>query len=230
MPELPIYPERSEAPGYTLERRAATLRQNPPSELSEKLDHLRRQCAVETLSLSGAPPTDGEDDTLVLAQLEALALIEASAVEDQPLDLGRIRDVHRIANVAADVDLRSAEARPQFATARPSPPRFIEDKLLNLLSWLESESAATMFPAERMALWFARYLEIAPFERGNFRTGHLLASHFAIVKGYPVASLRLRDADTIRNALERAIVFDTAALVTHFSDALTRALDMLEAE
>ena len=230
MPELPIYPERVEAPGYRLERRAAKFRQNPPSELSEKLDRLRRQCAVETLALSGAPPADGEDDRLVLAQLEALVLIEGAAVEDQPLDLGRIRDVHRIANLSADVDLRSTETRPQFATARPSPPRFIEDKLLNLFSWLESESAATMFPAQQMALWFARYLEIAPFERGNFRTGHLLASHFAVVKGYPVVSLRLRDTDMIRNALERAIVFDTAALVAHFNDALMRALDMLEPE
>ena len=230
MPELPIYPENRETPGYKLERRAATLRQNPPPEFSEKLDRLRRECAVETLALSGAPAVDGQNDRLVLAQLEALLLIEGTAGENEALDLGRIRDVHRIANLSAHVDLRSTEARPQFSTARPSPPRFIEDKLLNLLSWLESESAATMFPAERMALWFARYLEIAPFERGNFRTGHLLASHFAVTKGYPVVSLRLRDADKIRNALERAIVFDTSALVAHFNDALMRALDMLEAK
>jgi hypothetical protein len=229
MPELPIYPERSEAPGYALERRASALRQNPPEDLPERLNRLRRACAIETLSLSGAPPMESEGDALVRAQLGALAIIETSARNGQALDLGRILEVHRLATGAPGVELRSSEARPQFATARPSPPRFIEDKLTNLLGWLEAESARTMFPGERMALWFARFLEIAPFERRNFRTGHLLASHFAVARGYPVVSLRIQDADAIRNAVERAIVFDTSALVTQFNDALSRALDVLEA-
>lgn len=230
MPELPIYPERSEAPGYALERRVAALRQNPPENLSDKLDRLRRECAIETLGLSGAPQTGAEgDDLLVRAQLEALAIIEASARDDEALDLGRILDVHRLTSGETDVAFRSKDVPPQFATARPSPPRFIEDKLKNLLGWLDAESARSMFPAERMSLWFGRFLEIAPFERRNFRTGHLLVSHFAVTKGYPVVSLRLQDADAIRNAVERAILFDTAALVTQFNDALSRGLDVLEA-
>jgi Fic family protein len=229
MPELPIYPERNEAPGYALERRAAALRQNPPDNLDERLHRLRRDCAIETLGLSGAPPTEGGDDPLVSAQLEAIAVVEASARDDETLDLGKILEVHRLATDGAEVAFRSTESRPQFATARPSPPRFIEDKLKNLLGWLDAESARSMFPAERMALWFARFLEIAPFERRNFRTGHLLVSHFAVAKGYPVVSLRLQDADDIRNAVERALRFDTAALVAQFNDALSRALDVLEA-
>jgi hypothetical protein len=79
-----------------------------------------------------------------------------------------------------------------------------------------------------MALWFPRFVEISPFERGNFRTGHLLASYFSRAAGFPAIGFRLEDADEIRAELEKAFHFDTLPLVNRFTDALDRALAVLE--
>jgi hypothetical protein len=75
-----------------------------------------------------------------------------------------------------------------------------------------------------MSLWFARFVEIAPFEHGNFRTAHLVTSFFAVSGGFPPISLAFADAGTVRTEIERAIRFDTVALVERFSGALSRAL------
>ena len=85
-----------------------------------------------------------------------------------------------------------------------------------------------MFPAERMALWFARFVEIAPFPTGNFRTAHLRSSFFARTAGYPPVTLERNDAEALRDEVERAIAFDTAPLVSRFSEAISRSLRICE--
>ncbi len=229
MPDLPIYPEKREAPGYALERRLSRLHESSSDSYSSALDTLRNQCANETLRLSGAP-NESEKNELVEAQQAALALIEKAAAKasEPDLDLDLVREVHRIANPGSDGTFRDGDIAPQFKNARPSPARFIEAKLDNLLQWLSTESGRDMFPAARMALWFARFVEIAPFEHGNFRTAHLLTNFFAATAGFPPVTLSLEDAESIRNEVERAIEFDTAPLVERFSRALENALRTCE--
>lgn len=242
MPELPIYPDSGkEAPGYVLARRLQALSDVPSASLGPVLDELRLVCAVETLGLTGAPVSreevaraargeerDSELAAHVRSVLEGLELVERGATEKSDLDLDHVVSVHRAAHPAEDGSLRTSDRRSQFAGARPSDPRFVRPRLENLLEWLASESCRSMFPAERMALWFARFVEIAPFEHGNFRTAHLLASHFALASGFPPIALRLEDAEAIRSDVERAIRFDTLPLVERFTDALSRALGVLE--
>ncbi len=229
MPDLPIYPEKREAPGYALERRLSRLHESSSDSYSSALDTLRNQCANETLRLSGAP-NESEKNELVEAQQAALALIEKAAAKasEPDLDLDLVREVHRIANPGSDGTFRDGDIAPQFKNARPSPARFIETKLDNLLQWLSTESGRDMFPSARMALWFARFVEIAPFEHGNFRTAHLLTNFFAATAGFPPVTLSLEDAESIRNEVERAIAFDTAPLVERFSRALENALRTCE--
>ncbi|TDI43585.1 MAG: hypothetical protein E2P02_11215 [Acidobacteria bacterium] len=230
MPDLPIYTPKREAPGYALERRVNRLTAASDADALPALPALRLELAVETLRLTGvAVERDGaEENDTVRAQLEAIAVIEKSAEERDVPDVELIRRVHQLANPGADGRFRGSDAKPQFRNARPSTPRFIGAKLDNLLEWLSADSAKGMFPAQRMALWFARFVEIAPFERGNFRTGHLLLSFFTCSAGYPPVSLRLDESEPLREDLERAIVFDTAPLVSRFSDAMSRALGVSE--
>jgi len=229
MPDLPIYPQKREAPGYALERRLNRLHESKAKCYAATLVALRTHCAHETVRLTGAA-NESEKSELVEAQLTALALIEdAAAVASEP-DLDLVREVHCIASPGSDGRFRDVDAdiAPQFRNARPSPPRFVETKLDNLLEWLSAESGRDMFPAARMALWFARFVEIAPFEHGNFRTAHLLTNFFAASSGFPPVTLALEDAESIRNEVERAIEFDTAPLVERFSRALDNALRTCE--
>lgn len=227
MPDLPIYPQKREAPGYALERRLSRLHESGPETFAGAVDALAKRLAFETLRLTGAP-NENDASELFEGQLTALALIQkaAATASEPPLEL--VREAHRAANPSSDGSFRASDKTPQFKNARSSPPRFIRAKLENLLQWLAAESGREMFPAARMALWFARFVEIAPFERGNFRTGHLLTNFFAASAGFPPVTLRLEDADAIREEVERAIAFDTAPLVERFTQALDRSLRMCE--
>jgi hypothetical protein len=238
MPELPIYPDRvRESPGYALERRVAAFRDAPPGRRDEASLRMRIECAFETLRLTGAGvdrtvvarvAREGRGDSLLLGQFEALERIEAEARGSETPGVDSVREVHRMANPPSSGELRTEEAKPQFQNARPSPPRFVAARLEDLLGWLSADSGRSMFPAERMALWFPRFLEIAPFDHGNFRTAHLFLSFFSCAVGFPPVTLRLEDADDIRDDVERALRFDTFPLVRRFSEALGRSLDLVE--
>jgi hypothetical protein len=228
MPELPIHPGGGrEAPGYALERRLFHLKSLPEERRLRAHDALREASARETLRLTGAPGTE-PDAPLLEGALAALSVIESAASSGQEVGLGLIREVHRLSSPPAGGDLRATDLPPQFKNARLLSPRFIESRVQNLLDWLHGDSGRGMFPAERMALWFPRFLEIAPFERGNFRTAHLFLSFFSVAAGYPTVSLRLEEAEDVRGEVERAFLFDTGPLVERFSAALSRALDALE--
>jgi Fic family protein len=247
MPELPIHPARGrEAPGYALERRLSRLR-DASAIGSDVIFYLSVECAFETLRLTGAGverelvrrlaeerrerEPEGrrrEGGALVLGQLDALDAIDGAATRGKPLDEALVREVHRMANPPSQGEFRATELTPRFSNARLSPPRFIAARLQNLLDWISAASAREMFPAERMALWLPRFIEISPFERGNFRTAHLLSSYFARAAGFPPVSFRFQEAEEVRSELEKAFLFDTFPLVKRFSGALDRALAFLE--
>ncbi len=228
MPELPIHPDGGrEAPGYALERRLALLKGLSEERRRSAHDALREASIAETLRLTGAPGVD-KDESLFEGGLAALSLIETAASSGQELRLPLIREVHRLSSPQSGGEMRTADLAPQFQNARVLSPRFIESRLQNLLDWLHGDSGRGMFPAERMALWFPRFLEIAPFERGNFRTAHLFLSFFSCADGYPPVSLRFEEAEAVRGEVERAFLFDTGPLVERFSLALSRSIEALE--
>jgi len=234
MPELPIHPDGGpEAPGYSLERRLARLKDLPAERRRRAHEELRESSVLETLRLTGAPGTEKNrpllDVPLFDGALEALALLEATASSGKDLGLGLIREVHRLSSPESRGEIRTVDLPPQFQNARILSARFIESRLENLLDWLHGDSGRGMFPAERMALWFPRFLEIAPFERGNFRTAHLFLSFFSCADGYPPVSLKFEEAEAVRGEVERAFLFDTGPLVLRFSSALGRSLEAIEA-
>ena len=231
MPELPIHPDGGrEAPGYALERRLTRLEGLLPAARRRRAHQgLRESSVLETLRLTGADAAEKDlESPLFDGALEALALIETTASSGKELDLGLIREVHRLSSPPSGGEIRTRDLAPQFQNARILSPRFIESRLQNLLDWLHGDSGRGMFPAERMALWFPRFIEIAPFERGNFRTAHLFLSFFSCADGYPPVSLKFEEAEAVRGEVERAFLFDTGPLVQRFSSALGRAIEALE--
>jgi hypothetical protein len=229
MPELPMHPAVGrEAPGYALERRLARCQELSDERRRDAHAGLREEAALHSLRLTGAFTETERADPLFASAREALSLIESTACSGKELDLGLIREVHRLSSPPSSGEIRTAELPPQFQNARVLSPRFIEPRLRNLLEWLHGDSGRGMFPAERMALWFPRFLEIGPFDRGNFRTAHLFLSFFSCADGYPPVSLRFEEAEAVRGEVERAFLFDTGPLVQRFSSALSRAIEALE--
>jgi len=215
MPELPIYSASGrEAPGYSLERRLARLKDLPAERWRISLKGLRVRSVQETLRLTGAAELAKDSGSPIFeGSFEALSLIETTASAGKEIEIGLIREVHRLSSPPSGGEIRTTELAPQFQ---------------NALDWLHGDSGRGMFPAERMALWFPRFLEIAPFERGNFRTAHLLLTFFSRADGYPPVSLTFEEAEAVRGEVERAFLFDTGPLVQRFSTALSRAMDAIE--
>lgn len=245
MQDLPIHPSRgTEAPGVRLEKRRERLRTLPAAKYDRAIETLRLDCVFETLRLTGkgvsrelvsevagrqgAFAARHDDELLVSGQIAALDAVDEEAQTARDLTLSLIRRTHRLSSPPSDGSLRTEPIDPQFQGARTSPARFIEARLQNLLAWLAAESARSMYPPERMALFFARYVEIAPFPHGNFRSAHLLVNFFARSAGYPFVMFRLDEADGVREDVERAMRFDTLALVRRFTGAMERSLRACE--
>jgi len=76
------------------------------------------------------------------------------------------------------------------------PPHLIEEKIEDLLTWLEFELLqGDQHPALVIAAFTLAFLAISPFERGNGRTARLLIGHLLQRVGYshiPYASLESR--------------------------------------
>lgn len=233
MPELPLYPApgEREAPGYQLERRRKRLMETGDASRPSVFRKLKENCVYETLRLTGAPLSfenvAAGEGPLVRGVVDALDRIERAAMADEDPTASVMKDVHRLALPSGDGKFRTMDSPPQFG-ARSCPARFVPARISNLVEWLGAESARSMFPAERMALFFARFLEIAPFEHGNFRVAHLVLNFFAYRAGFPSVSLRLEEAAEIRNDVEKAIGFETWPLVQRLSDALSRSLSVWE--
>ena len=61
------------------------------------------------------------------------------------------------------------QIEPQFQGAGLSPPQTVALRLGNLLEWVSGASGRDLETAPRAALFFARFLEISPFERAKLR-------------------------------------------------------------
>ena len=91
------------------------------------------------------------------------------------------------------------------------PPRMIDEKINDLLTWLELELRnSERHPALVIGCFFLGFLAISPFERGNGRTSRALIRHLLVRAGYgylPFASLEAEleaDRPKYLNALFQA--------------------------
>jgi Fic family protein len=141
------------------------------------------------------------------------------------METALVLEVHRLSSGQSGGRFRTSPGHSQFAGVVPSRPELIGEKVEDLLLWLRAESGQSLQPPEKATLFFARYLEIAPFETGNFRSAHLLMNYFGYEKGYPHFFFRAEESDRVREEIGKAMRFDTKPLVGRMSRALNRSLD-----
>jgi len=88
------------------------------------------------------------------------------------------------------------------------PPRMIDEKINDLLTWLEFELRnGERHPVLVIAAFMLGFLSISPFERGNGRTSRALVRHLLVRAGYehlPFSSLE-SELETDRSAYLNAL-------------------------
>src|SRR5262245_32507246 len=109
------------------------------------------------------------------------------------------------------LEVFDAEGRAQGRVLQTLPPRLLQDKLEDVVSWLELELRGGEQPPIVVAGTFFIYLtSISPFERGNGRTARVILPHLLRRSGYGFVDYA---------SLERA--FDEARL--EYYDAIDEA-------
>jgi hypothetical protein len=242
MQELPVYGDRGQSQGLALSEKRDRLLgvgEQKTEKLKSALHELTEKCVAETLRLTGVAVTAKdvtqaflhrkisrpEPHEIITKQFEALQALENAARSALRVDRTLLCETHRLACPPGGGIIRTRPVRHQFEEVEASRPEFIADKLDNLSEWLDSDSVNSMLPPEKATLAFIRLLEIAPFERGNFRLAHLLLSYFAYRDRFPPLFLRADDIAEIRREIAQALKFETKSLVDRLTNAQLASLE-----
>lgn len=235
---LPLHPEvtapRPQGPGQEIRARRDRLREQAGDrEWLRGSEALVVDAARATLQLTGTSLSDeeiqaardGMPPPAFGPALGALQLAQRAAVDRDPTE-ELIASVHAIcAGHAGASPFRTVQIEPQFQGAGLSPPQTVPLRLGELLTWISGDSGRDLETAPRATLFFARFLEISPFERANFRVAHLMLTFFALADGQPPIWFEVEDASGIREDVSRAFRFDTAPLTERIEGSLHRSLD-----
>jgi Fic family protein len=210
-----------------------------PEALDTARSFLKRECVSQTLKLTGTDVSaedvkeavEGRAEAsaalkLIQGQLEALEWIERVAESEREMETHLIVEVHRLSCRPGGGRFRTNVGISEFVGVVPSRPELIAEKVEDLLVWLRCESGRSLHPPERATLFFTRFLEIGPFESGNFRAAHLLMNYFGFDTGYPPFFFQVEDSKKVRSEIERAMSFDTEPLVVRIAGAMNRSLDI----
>lgn len=237
---LPLHPgagaPRPQGPGQEIRARRDRIREQAGSERwGSGREALVVEAARATLQLTGTALTDEEIQAARRKAptpafgpaLGALGLVGKAAADRDPTE-ELIAEVHAVsAGVAGASPFRTIQIEPQFQGAGLSPPQTVALRLGNLLEWVSGASGRDLETAPRAALFFARFLEISPFERANFRVAHLMLTFFALADDQPPIWFEVEDAPGIREDVSRAFRFDTAPLTERIERSLHRSLDRI---
>jgi hypothetical protein len=210
------------------EKRLATLLSGRTPEALGLLEPLAAAQILGSLELSGFSPSYEE----VLAAARGLGGPEPARRLYESLRAARPKEApsfegllswHRLLGLGEGLrrDVRERDGAPT------SPPEFVEGRVRDLLEWLNSEAAAQLKPAQIGALGLARLVEISPFSDGNGRVSRLLASHLMVRKGERPPILVKGDGPRLRDAIERAFMFDTEPLARLLDEAVGRSADVM---
>lgn len=240
MPELPVRPAKNQEHFSALSRRRdewlEEARKDPGTAV-EAVKALTVECVTETLLLTGvtiskeevkrlsesAGADSGKPD-IVSGQFGALRAIQDAVRSSSSLTKSLVCEVNRLSSPDSGGVFRRGPGRLQFAGAKPPPHQLIVSRLENLIDWLAASSGRSLHLPARAALAFVRLLEISPFEKGNFRTAHLLLNYFAFVENFPPFFLRREEAEELRKDVERGLGMDTLPLANRLARAQAASL------
>ena len=235
---LPLHPgagtPRPQGPGQEIRARRDRVRELAGSDRWRSgREALVVEAARATLQLTGTALTEpeiqaarqGAPTPAFGPALGALGLIGKAAADRDPTE-ELIGGVHAVSSgLSGESPFRTIQIEPQFQGAGLSPPQTVALRLGNLLEWVSGASGRDLETAPRAALFFARLLEISPFEHANFRVAHLMLTFFALADDQPPIWFEVEDAPGIREDVSRAFRFDTAPLTERIERSLHRSLD-----
>jgi hypothetical protein len=119
----------------------------------------------------------GRDDSAVWTRAEAFisAMEGATGVRAARTSLNGVSKegilgAHALAfpERAGSGQFRTTELQPLYRGQDCAPPQFIEKSIDNLVVWLTAESFTQIHPIEQCALTITRFIDVWPFEFGNF--------------------------------------------------------------
>jgi hypothetical protein len=153
----------------------------------------------------------------------ALRRARAAVPREAPLSVGAVRAWHEA--LEGPVGFRTEERRRNGAP--PAPASRIEERLGNLVDWIETAATRDLAPDQAAAVALARFVEILPFEDANGRVSRLVASHLMVRGGMRPPILVAGDAPRLRAAIESAFRLETGPLVALLVEASGRVLDVM---
>jgi Fic/DOC family len=127
----------------------------------------------------------GRDDSAVwnradacIAEMEGGSGVAAARTGISGISKEAILTAHALAFPAHSEAglLRKTDLQPLYRGQDCAPPEFIEHSLDNLVGWLTAESFSQIHPIEQCALTLARFVDVWPFEFGNFTIGLLFGN------------------------------------------------------
>jgi len=178
----------------------------------------------------------GLDDSAVWNRAEALlAAIEGgSDVSDARNRLG---GVSKEAILAAHAlifagrpgagELRKTELKPLYRGQDCAPPEFIEHSIDNLVVWLTAESFTQIHPIEQCALTITRFIDVWPFEFGNFTIALLFGNHALRAAGLTPFFVLPEHRKEFERAIAQAITIDMQPLINAIFQTVRKEMEAL---
>jgi len=123
--------------------------------------------------------------------------------------------------------LRKVELQPLYRGQDCAPPEFIEHSIDNLVVWLTAESFTQIHPIEQCALTITRFIDVWPFEFGNF-TIALLFGNLALRRvGLTPFFVLTEHRKEFERVIAQAMTIDMQPLVNAIFQTVRKEMEAL---
>jgi hypothetical protein len=178
----------------------------------------------------------GRDDSAVWNRAEAFiaAMEGGNGVSEARASLGGlskegILSAHALAfqERSGAGQLRKTALQPLYRGQDCAPPEFIENSLDNLVVWLTAESFSQIHPIEQCALTITRFIDVWPFEFGNY-TIALLFGNLALRRaGLTPFFVLPEHRKEFERAIAQAMTIDMQPLVNAIFQTVRKEMEAL---
>jgi len=166
----------------------------------------------------------------VVNHARAIALVEALAVQREPITTTTVRQLHAL--VLANIDdanaghYRQLPVRIAGAAHEPPPAWDVPARMTDWAGWLAAQEQARVEPIELAAVAHHRLVSIHPFLDGNGRTARLILNMILLRADYPPAVISRANRAQYYRALAAADRGSDDALANLVGRAVERSLTL----
>jgi hypothetical protein len=124
-------------------------------------------------------------------------------------------------------ELRKAALQPLYRGQDCAPPEFIERSIDNLVVWLTAESFTQIHPIEQCALTITRFIDVWPFEFGNFTIALLFGNVALRRAGLTPFFVLPEHRKEFERAIAQAMTIDMQPLVNAIFQTIRKEMEAL---